>query len=517
MLKPTGRASLWAGLALLICGTAYAANATIDATLAGWTPVVTLWGGEVHGAVKTLDKITRALSAAIHHYEIDEATQAVIDDVLKELENFDLDGLYNLLPDERDGGREVNVKGVLAGDTYRIGHAEPGGASFVGMSGPRNALADFSLFVHAKQKDGKDHDTLLLRGNAGLGLGPLSYRAATEAQRELLRIVTTSNPAADATEPLPTGGLAREAVREKNPGLGDEDLDALALLFDAYPMLGRALIELGRVEDVRAPLVKGSYYHITTVLRAEPDRMAVKYPALARYNRRLADVLKGEMQVLDDQGRTLMRGTVNSQKLRATLELYVKDGQILPFKGQRVFEDEPLDPLGDTLTSPKLVIDARINMLGVVVTLKDLEVDAHYEAHDSYVLADASVTNMPDIVVSGRALGVFSPGFLDIFIPSNIQDITEEFFRVAFKGNGGKGANGHGEFGAKTAGAPGVIAGAGSVEIMDTFLVKLAGSLVSHRLMIDDEEKNEAIQLAGDLHDAFKVDFAKFKKRVSAQ
>ena len=83
------------------------------------------------------------------------------------------------------------------------------------------------------------------------------------------------------------------------------------------------------------------------------------------------------------------------------------------------------------------------------------------------------------------------------------------------KGNDGKGAHGGGALGAKTAGAPGAISGSGSVEIMDTFLVKLAGGMVAKRLVIDEKVKNEGIQLASDLHDAFKADFAAFKKRIA--
>jgi len=160
------------------------------------------------------------------------------------------------------------------------------------------------------------------------------------------------------------------------------------------------------------------------------------------------------------------------------------------------------------------MINARVNLLGIAVHLKNMRGDVDYEPHDSYVSVDARVNTVPKVKVEGRALGLFAPGFLDIFIPSNIQEISEEFFRVIAKGNNGKGGHGGGALGAKTPGAPGAISGSGSVEIMDTFLVKLAGGMVAKRLVVDDKVKNEGIQLASDLHDAFKVDLASFKKRV---
>lgn len=504
--------SVLAGLGLLASGVAVAAHAS-DATLAGWTPMVTLWGGEVKGAVKTLDEITTALNAAIHHYEIDAPTQKFINGVLEELKDFDLDGLYKLLPDKNGSGRELNVRGELSGNKYLVGRAEPGTPYFVSMVGPRSNLADMSLYVQAEQKKGGKNDSLFVGAKAGLGVGPLSYRAIVDAERELIRLVADGNTQAGA-EPLPKSGLAREAVREMNPGLGEEDIDALALLFDAYPTLGRKLSEFGRIEDLLATNVKGEYSHITLKMRSEPKRFEKPYPNLAKHLKRLSDVLDAKARLLDDQGRDLVRVSVDSKTLQVTLECYVKDGLVLPFDDNQVYENEPLDPLGDQLKSPKVLINARINMLGIIITAKNLRADVEYKAHDSYASIKASVTTMPKLKVEGRALGLFAPGFLDIFIPGNIQSITEEFFRVVAKGNNGKGAHGQGDLGAKSVGAPGAISGEGSVEIMDTFLVKLAGGLVADRVMINAKAKDEAVKLAGDMLQAFKADLTTFKKRV---
>jgi hypothetical protein len=485
-----------------------------SAALGGWKPMVTLWGGDVQGTIQTLDKVTQALDAAIHKYEIDKPTQKFIDGVLDELHDFDLDGVYKLLPDERNGGRELNVKGALSGNRYLISRAEPGSKYFVSMTGPRSGLADFSLQVHAEQRESDEIHRLMVGANAGLGIGPLSYRHAVEAQSELLRIVTAGNADSGATTRLATSGLAREAVRETNPGLGEEDVEALALLMDAYPTLARALVDLGRVEDVRVADTGKSYYHLTTRMRAEPKRMEKKYPALAKYAKRLDEILTAKVRLLDDKGRDLARFSVDSEKLQATIEVYVRDGMLLPFDDNQVYESEPFDPMVEGVRTFSATANARIDMLGIVVNIKNLRGDARFEAHDSYASATATMNKVPKVKVEGRALGIFSPGFLDVFIPSNIQDITEQFFTVLAKGNDGKGVHGEGSLGAKEHGAPGAISGSGSVEIMDTFLVKLAGGLVAKRLVPDDKVKDDSIKLASDLHDAFKQDLAAFKKRA---
>jgi hypothetical protein len=504
-------AALGLSMSVALGGTAYAAQLDHGA-LGGWAPVVTLWGGDVDRAISSLDKVTQALSASIHHYEIDEPTQDFINQVLEELKDFDLDGLYALLPDARNGGRELNVKGTLSGHRYLVQRAKPGGAYFVGIHGPRNSLADMSFHVHAKQIPGKKHDTLRMGGNAGVGLGPITFRALADAQRELLRMVTQGHPQAGGI-PLPKSGLAREAVREMNPGLGDEDLDALALLFDAYPLVGRVLIDLGRVQDVRTA-DKRDYFHITTRLKVEPKRMEKKYPALAKHAKKLGDIFLGTMRLVDEQDRTLVKVKMDSAKLTVDIEMYVADGLLLPFDDGKVYKTEPVDPRSGALKGASMLVEARSNMLGLVAKVEDLRVDADIQVHDSYAVLDASMTKMPRVELHGRALGLFAPGFLDLFIPGNIESITNDFLRAVTQGNDGKGLVGHVEVGAKSMDAPGVVSGSAAVEIMDTFLIKLGGGMATERLLISSQEKDEAFKLAAAVHDAFKRDLASFKQRV---
>lgn len=491
-------------------GTAYAAQ--VDRSVLGWwTPVMELWGGEPDGALASLDQVTHALDVSIHHYEIDKTTQAFLDGVLEQLDDFDLDGLYDLLPDERNGGRELNVRGALVGDRYWVRRAPPGGSYLVGIHGPRSGFADMSLYVHAQQKEHNKDDALLLRVNAGLGLGPITYRALAAAQREGLRLLT-EGPAASAAS-LPEKNHAREAVRATNPDLGEEDLDALALLFDAYPFVSRTLVNLGRVKDVRAPY-EGDSFHITTRLKIEPKRMAARYPALATRARKLGDSMEATMRLVDARGRNLTKLKLNTDQLTMDVELYVADGLVLPFDDQHVYKNEPIDPLSSELWGARMLVEARTNMLGIVAQLTDLEIDADVQAHDSYVTIDARMTKSPRMELHGRALGLFAPWFFDLFVPGTIKGITTEFLRVLTEGNGGQGLHGHFELGAKSMGAPGVVSGDVAAEIMDTFLIKLGGGMAAEGLLINAKEKNEALQLATELHDAFGRDLARFKRRV---
>ncbi|MFT3927921.1 MAG: hypothetical protein QM778_35665 [Myxococcales bacterium] len=496
------------GLGLLSAGTALAAN-SLDATVAGWTPMVVLWSqgsGDTGTALKALHRLTGAYEAFLHKTEVDPPTQKFIDKAIKEFEDFDLEGFYKLLPDERNNRRELHVKGALSGGKYLVSRAEPGSGYEVGLDS-RNGLADMSLLIYGKHYEGKEHDSLAAGTRFGLGLGQLSYSGLMEAGRSLSRLATMGDPrGSEATGDKPQPAAASIAkIKQSNPGLGSEDVESLAILYEAYPTLGDLLQTVGRLEDVRAVETNG-YFHITTRMRAEPSRLKAKYPNFAKHIDKLNDVLSAKVRVLDDAGRDLVRLTVDSDKLLFGVECYVKDGQVLPFDDNQVYENEPLDTLAKSIKAPVVNIQARLNMLGIIVNLKNLRIDSEYDVHDSYTVIDSHIKTMPKVKVEGRALGLFSPGFLDVFISSNIQDITEEFFRTAVKGNDGKGVESHIELGSRTAGGPGVFALTASLEAMESWVIKFGGSVATDRLIMNKSAEEEAKQLAADLHDAFVKD-----------
>ncbi len=93
-MNPKTLQGLTLALGLTAVGTVYAAQSS-DTTIAGWTPFVTMWGsGNSDTAVKALRRITTAFEAFLHRTEIDKPTQSFIDKSWKELEDFDLEGLY---------------------------------------------------------------------------------------------------------------------------------------------------------------------------------------------------------------------------------------------------------------------------------------------------------------------------------------------------------------------------------------------------------------------------------------
>ena len=120
--------------------------------------------------------------------------------------------------------------------------------------------------------------------------------------------------------------------------------------------------------------------------------------------KKLNDVLIATLRVLDDTVATCAPH-IDSEKLLFGVELYIRDGQVLPFDDNQVYESEPLDALAATLKAPQVLIYARLNMLGIIVNIKGLRVETNYDVHGCYVSNDGWVRTMPKVKVEGRALG----------------------------------------------------------------------------------------------------------------
>jgi hypothetical protein len=510
----TKRPLVWAAGALLVGSTALAATA-LDGPALGWTPLVSMWGrGDAAVAVRSLRSVTDAYDTVLHRTEIDEPTQKFIDKAFDELEDFDLDGFYELLPEPRGEARELLVRGDLSGKRYLVRRAQLGAE--VGLKGPRRGLADMSSSLRAEpHANHGDHKSYLISGRLGLGIGPLSWRALTDAATDMMRLSSTGDPRAEAGERPQPSAEARTRVKALNPGLGEEDVEVLALLFEGFPSLANALAGFGRVEDVRVATVPGaSFQHLTVRMRVEPQRLAKKYPDMAKHLGKLKDLARLDAHWVDGQGRTLMNIKAETRQMSIALECYVKSGRLLPFKKDQVFDAEPIDLMGTQLAKTRILANARVEMLGVIVHLGRLQLNLAYAPRDTYGSVEASLTTVPDVRVEGHALGFLPTGLVDAFIPGNMESLTRDFFEVAAKGNGGKGLVLHMDVGSDGASGQGVFAGSMAVEALDNFLVKTGVGIVNDRVLPSDDASDDNERFAAELHDAFVRDLSKFQTKV---
>ncbi|MFM2418716.1 MAG: hypothetical protein RL385_3439 [Pseudomonadota bacterium] len=510
--------SALAGTLLLSAAGAGAALAAYDTTEVGWTPIVKLFGhGDAKAAVEKLDVVTKAYAAALNHTEIDKPTQQFMDDSLEQLEDFDLEGFHGLLPEERNGGRELWVRGELQGSKFIVRRADGSKNFRVGLRGPRKGLGDFSEVIRSKMLETSDGDerSFLINIRAGLGIGKLRWDDAIAAAADFGRIVSTADVRAGSAGGPEASSTAKAKVKQLHPSLNAEDAAPLALLFDAFPALSEALSQMGRVEDVRTVTAGKDYTQVKVKLKGLPERFAQKHEDFAKHAKKLGKFANIDLNWADAQGRSLMKWKIDSESLTIVVDCYVKDGQLLPFTGAKVFSDEPIDPMSDQLARTRAIITARLQLLGVVVKIKNLKSDLFYTPKGTYAEMASATTAMPsDVEVEGAALGFVPTGLIDAFIPGNIRSLTMDFLRVATKGNEKKGVVLSGTLGAEQPGGDAVIEAGLDIEALDNNLVKIGVSMVNHRLIPKDDVIQDIKSYLGEVHDAFVKDLGRYRGRV---
>lgn len=515
-MRSAFRSPLVLGLVTLCTAGSALALSSFDSTEAGWTPLVSLWGkGDPQVAVKNLGQLTTAYSAVLHRTDVDKATQEFVDDAIEQLSDFNLEGFHKLLPEERNGFRELWVRGELKGDRYAVRRADGTKAFRVSMKGPRKGLADLSEMIRAKLNTGKSDERSYLIGlRVGLGVSKLEWTPTVQAITEFGRLVSTADSRAGASDKLKPSAAAVSQVKSLHPKLAPEDVQSAAVLWEAYPALSKALSQIGQLEDVREVDTGKGYQHVTVRMSELTDRLAKRHAPFAKHMKKMGKIGRFDIRWVDSKNRTLMNWFIDSETLQIRNECYLKEGQLLPFSGKKVFADEPVDPFSDYLKNTRAIVQARLQLLGVVVQLKNLKLDLFYQPHGSYAEMGATLTSSPGVEIEGAALGFVPTGLIDAFIPGNIRSLTLDFLRVASKGNEKKGVVASLNLGSEQPGGDGVIEAGLDIEALDNYLVKIGVGMVNERLIPSDEVLKDAKGLLTEIHDAFSQDLSRYKSRV---
>jgi len=497
--------------------TAFALEAT--STLSrGWAPLVAMHGaGDTQRAVSSLRATNKAMDTILAHTELDATTEKFVEQAWRELEDFHLDDFYELLPNKNGAFREIGVTGALSGSTFRVHQADLKKPFEVTLKGSRKNLADFSAVLRARPTRAHgEHNAFLLQGRAGFGIGNIAWSGLTEALADTLRLVSTGDPRPGSAVPAQASEGARARMRVLHPKLKNEDIDVIALFHDAFPSTSEAIGEIARVDDLRTITASTSYKKLHASVRILPERMKQHYPDLGTHLDKLGHLAHARIRYVDSLGRSIFEAEIDTDNLSAIIDCYVKDGQLLPFTRDGVAVDEPVDPMGDQLARSRLIVDARIKMLGVVIHLDHLRSDLRYAPHGTYAEISSTTTTLPGVRVEGAALGFVPTGLVDAFIPGNIESLTRDFFDVAVRGNDGRGVTVNVAVGSLAAGQPGALEVGLGLEALDNFMVKMGVGIVNQRVVPDEDESKDIDRLNLRMHQAFSKDFERFAARAKA-
>ena len=501
------------GLLLPFLAMTPVANAVSPETVSrSWKPSVELTGeGNKAVAVEKMREMADLQRVVMRNTEFHEQTQDFVDGLWASLERFDLRKFYNLLPEEQDDWRQLRVYGARDGSLYRMG---PDVAVLGGEGAAADALldmGDMSALIRAKQIKQEKSTNYLLSSTFKVGVGAVSWPSVIDATEETFRIVVDGDPQFEKTSLVTPDYRYRANVHAMNPALGEEDVAIIAPLWASFPEMWDLLAKLGKVEDVvLAGESPKPYKHLQASFVANPEMMKKYYPDLAKHLSKLDSLLQVSIDLHNEHGRVL-HAEIDSETLRGRIDTYVYDGALLPVKDGRVLMNtEPTQ----SKEKRELVahVNTRMNILGIVTRMSDIKATIEYSQTPQGAKIKTRMVDVPSVAVDGNALGIMPTSLINLFLPTNIDELMIEFLDVACKGNNGEGIAADLEFSQEKPGSISRLAVSSAFEGLDNFLVRLGMGIVSERVIPDPEVSLDIRRLIFDTQEAFSKDLDGYER-----
>lgn len=482
-----------------------------DIIARGWQPPVAFAGqGDEQRAVSALREMASLQKVILSNTRFDQQTEQFVDGLWASFERFDLKKFYELLPEQKDDWHYLQVYGVVENGRYNVG------PQFQTMhkNGDRpNDFGEVAVLVKAREMKGP-RETFLIDSNVSVGMGTVGWPSVAQAVEETLRIVVKGDDAYTHNAGWNEGSVFRNRVISMNSALGKEDIEVLAPLWAAFPAQWDLLASLGRFDDVVVEEVQGrDYKKLNARFIIDPDKMKEGYPALAEHLANLGSLTQMDMRAVGEQGE-VFRLAVDSEKLLARFEAYVKDGYLVPVKDGKV-ADKPLTEMFSKPWHLDLLAESRMKILGVVTDMKDMRISLDFQPTSTGAKTVAAMTHVPEVKVSGNALGFMPTAVIDVLMPSNIDSLMRDFLRVVCEGNGGQGLVSSLEY-SQPEGAPlATLDTRTTFEGLNNFFVQFGMSIVNDRIIPDPQVSVELRRLMFDTQQAFSQDLEAYS-RVAA-
>ncbi|MBI2566027.1 MAG: hypothetical protein HYV63_03190 [Candidatus Schekmanbacteria bacterium] len=230
--------------------------------------------------------------------------------------------------------------------------------------------------------------------------------------------------------------------------LGPRDLDrvyklGLAWLHD--PRIGKKmwsdLQEVPRLLDFIAAEVGPGQPQCTAAgcltlqMRIDPELMRKHFPELSRYARKLGDLLESRVTISVDQ-KPLASSTVTSNDLTFKVDVAPLPNGLVPLSAPAAAPAAQEPPV-DLLAARNIGFNGafRVELFRLSALMDQVRWDIAMDRKGSSELGwRARPLLLPKITYDGYLLGFVPPWAIDLFIPSNLMEITREFTEVLFRG-----------------------------------------------------------------------------------
>ncbi len=502
-------------LCLFLASTVLGATAAVRERT--WQPLVRLAAGSGPEAKKLaagrLKDGAATLGTVLNGLDADEPTRAFFSKVMEQLESFDLESLYETLPEQEPNGvKAVGFTGHSEGAKYQIKQVPVAATSTDPASGLGSRFGDLAVGFRSRKAEGSN-DNFVGNVKASVGLGNASWFQVVSFFAENLKLIESTGPGTKADPVARPSKTTLEEVKKDNPKLGPEDLELMGLFRESFPRLYDHLRELYRTDDVLVYDPDADNYqqlHLVFSVRRDSE----KHRPVVEWFEAMGPLMNGRGDLCDSRGRTLLTIRFNTKDLALTIDGFVAGGKLCPVESGKVLVEESVDLEAVATADRRDRWSFESDVNGICTEVKDLAFKVHYENGVKGMNAVIVCDEEPKVRVHGSAFGVLPTWAIDVVIPGNMEELTRSFFHVVTRGNGGKGMVIRADTRISANSGVSVFDLDGEAEGLNNFLVRLGFKLARKKLIPPDDAIDDLAHYLRDGHAALTKDIEEFATGV---
>ena len=446
------------------------------------------------------------------HLQVDPELQSKIQDLHSRLTSLDAANLYDNMPygDQAGLWRGVGIAGSSKSQIYQIRMYDPDINGWLTSSGryiyrfqSRDVLLgdiDLRAYVKPEQKD-----TFRLAAEAQAYLDDIPVQIVPRMLDGMLK--TIWQHAGSDIKPPP--GIKAKTL------LNRWSTSVLNGLTRDFPELVRIIFKYFTVDNIISSKPGRRDDSVVLELRARFDQRAFAkdFPEIEKLLSELKDSLFFRIRLHDEQERLWGLVELDSVDKEFTFLLRIRNGNLLPLAGGAA--DRNKSSFSPTVLGFQrfyIGYDIYLNIVGLRLNIESLPIAVDYLYRDGELEMKACLWQPPETIrTKGWAFGFIPLWLVNALIPSNIAEITTNFFRTLALGNNGDGTHidltSHGVWEKKNH----IHLQAGT-EVLGNGTIKLAFNM-QRKMVAKQEALLKEIQIFNEqLADAFYRDYLKVKR-----
>ncbi len=457
-------------------------------------------------ALSQIDQLNDVLGSLFHQLTLEEHTAPRLSEMRQRLQNFDIAGFYDTMPD-RDAEKRALWRGGVLDEQYLIS-LEDVATTYPWDQRPAK-LGDLFLDLEVSAPLDPDGPQYGIEGRSQVLLGGIAPDELAQAMEDFIgRVGQRYDYVAEA------GSM--EEIRKRFLNLRKEDTRLVHVIKEGMPQVYDRIWRYFELRDVLNHVTQEGQpaAMINLDFHFDTAKIKVDYPALGNYLEDLTVLGSLDAILRDLDGNRLARMQFDAGELRGTAQCVLRDGALVPCDEQWVAVGK--DPIRFTSLrsfSGVWEVDALVNFSGLVFEIGDIQLYTRYRRRKGKISVDTLFQEKPKIAeVSGAAYGFVPSWLIDVVIPGNLQEMIDGFINAAAEGKDGDGTQVQVSF-APIDGDQNEVGVHFATAILHSGFLATVSEIFGDMVVPTDEERASLWSFASDAFDAFSDDYQSFRQQ----